>query len=139
MGPEGGRSSPTLRTLRRATPGLATPAAMGQAGPALVMTMALPVTPCGGSPHPTVLDLWVRPTGHCPAACGGDVSGTDEGAVAAKSIVRTAEGPAPALGDPAPAAGTGRRAPPLLHLHQRDAPQLGLVLQRPADMASPPA
>src|SRR5260370_31918325 len=100
MGPDGGRSSPTLRTLRRATPGLATPAAMGQAGPALFMTMALPVTPCGGRPHPTVLDLWVRPTGHCPAACGGAVSGTGRRAVDPQSVVGTEDEPPPGPGAP---------------------------------------
>src|SRR2546422_4208732 len=72
-----GRTSLPRRTLRRATPGaFRRPAAMGQAGPALVIAMASPVTPCGGSPHPTVLDPWA-PTDH-PAAFGGDVGGTDD-------------------------------------------------------------
>src|SRR5690349_14074404 len=40
-----------LRTLRRATPGaLRPPAAMGQAGPALIVAMTTPVTPCGDVP-----------------------------------------------------------------------------------------
>ena len=66
-----------LRILRRATPGaLRPPAAMGQAGPALVMAMTTPVTPCGDIPHPEVLDPWA-PTDH-PAAGSGDVGGPDE-------------------------------------------------------------
>ena len=55
---------------------------MGQAGPALVMAMTSPVTPCRSIPHPTVLDPWVA-TDH-PAAFGGDVGGTDDVAVAAE-------------------------------------------------------
>src|SRR2546427_4099956 len=117
MGPADGRSSLPLRTLRRATPGtLRPPAAMGQAGPALVITMTSPVTPCGGSPHPTVLDPWVRPT-DSPAASGGDVGGTDEVAVAAESAVRTGKSPPSGLWDLALTARTGRGAAPLVHLH----------------------
>src|SRR5437870_9894756 len=88
-----------LRTLRRATPGvLRPPAAMGQAGPALIVAMATPVTPCGGSPHPTVLDPWV--TTDLSAALRDDVRGTDEVAVPLESTTRAGEAPAPRLGDP---------------------------------------
>src|SRR6266436_274523 len=59
---------------------------MGQAGPALIVAMPTPVTPCGDIPHPTVLDPWV-PTDH-PAAGGGDVGGTDEIPVAAEPANR---------------------------------------------------
>src|SRR6267378_4841765 len=113
-----------LRTLRRATPGAGwPPAAMGQAGPALVVTMASPVTPCGDSPHPTVLDPWV-PTDH-PAAGGGDVGGTDDVAVAAETAERTAEGPPPGLGDPLATERAGGGGPPLVDLDDRDARHLG--------------
>src|SRR5438445_627944 len=109
---------------------------MGQAGPALVVAMAPPVTPCGGNPHPTVLDPWA-PTDH-PAAFGGDVGGTDDVAVAAESAERTPEGPPPGLGDPLPAERAGRGGPPLVHLDHPDARQLGLVLQGSDEMGAPP-
>src|SRR5438552_4614589 len=115
MGPDDGRTSLPLRTRRRATPGAGRPpAAMGQAGPALVVTMATPVTPCGDSPHPTVLDPWV-PTDH-PAAGGGDVGGPDDVAVAAETAERTGKAPPPGLGDPPPAQQAGRGGPPLVDL-----------------------
>src|SRR5207237_4325295 len=92
IGPADGKMTLPLRTLRQATPGaLRPPTAMGQAGPALVVAMAPPVTPCGDIPHPTVLDPWA-PTDH-PAARSGDVGGTDEIPVATESAERTAEGP----------------------------------------------
>src|SRR2546423_10673837 len=98
MGPDGGMITLPLRAHRRATPGaLGPPAAMGQAGPALVVAMTAPVTPCGDTPHPTVLDPWA-PTDH-PAG-GGDVGGPDDVAVAAESAERTTEAPPPGLGDP---------------------------------------
>src|SRR5712691_6712423 len=98
MGPDGGRTSLPLRTPRRATPGaFRPPAAMGQAGPALVVAMTAPVTPCGDLPHPTVLDPWAV-TDH-PAARGGDVGGPDEIPVAAEAAGRTAKDPPPRLGD----------------------------------------
>src|SRR2546421_5305603 len=97
MGPDGGRPGLPLRTPRRATPGaLRPPAAMGRAGPALVVAMTTPVTPCGDIPRPTVLDPWA-PTDH-PAATSGDVGGPDEIPVAAEPAGDTAEGPAPGLG-----------------------------------------
>src|SRR5438309_960897 len=96
MGAADGRMTLPLRTPRRATPGaLRPPAAMGQAGPALIVAMATRGTPCGDSPHPTVLDPWV-PTDH-PAAGSGDVGGPDEIPVAAEPAGRTAEGPPPGL------------------------------------------
>src|SRR3984893_13063185 len=126
-----------LRTLRRATPGAGwPPAAMGKAGPALVMAMAPPVTPCGDSPHPTVLDPWVA-TDH-PAAGSGDVGGTDEVPVSAEGAERTAEGPPPGLGDPAPADRAGRGGPPLVHLDHLDARHLRLVLEGADEMGAPP-
>src|SRR5882724_1231432 len=132
-----GRTSLPLRTLRRATPGaFRRPAAMGQAGPALVIAMASPVTPCGDIPHPTVLDPWA-PTDH-PVARSGDVGGTDDVPVAAESAERTAEGPPPGLGDPPPAERAGRGGPPLVHLDHPDTRQLGLVLQSPDEMRAPP-
>src|SRR5437868_5459103 len=109
---------------------------MGQAGPALVVTMASPVTPCGDSPRPTVLDPWV-PTDH-PAAGGGDVGGPDDVAVAAETAERTGKGPPPRLGDPLAAQQAGGRSPPLVDLHHTNARQLGLVLQRPDEMGAPP-
>src|SRR2546425_10350891 len=137
MGPADGKMTLPLRTLRRATPGaLGPPAAMGQAGPALIVAMASPVTPCGGSPHPTVLDPWVATDP--PAASGGDVGGTDDVAVAAESAERTAEGPPPGLGDLLPAERTGRGGPPLVHLDHPDARQLGLVLQSCDEMRAAP-
>src|ERR1700757_1116472 len=102
MGPDSGRTTLPLRTPRRATPGaFRPPAAMGQAGPALVVAMTAPVTPCGDIPHPTVLDPWA-PTDH-PAARGGDVGGTDEIPVTAETAGRTAKAPPPRLGDLLPA------------------------------------
>src|SRR5260370_33244791 len=116
MGPDGGMTMLPPRTLRRATPGaLRPPAAMGQAGPALVVAMTTPVTPCGDLPHPTVLDLWGA-TDH-PAARGGDVGGPDEIPVAAEPAGRTAKDPPPGLGNPLPAAQPGPVGPPLAHLH----------------------
>src|SRR5438132_795884 len=48
MGSDNGIMTLPLRTHRRATPGaLRPPAAMGQAGPALVVAMTTPVTPSG--------------------------------------------------------------------------------------------
>src|ERR1700730_16754519 len=92
IAPDDGRMTLPLGTLRRATPGAGwPPAAMGQAGPALAMAMAPPVTPCGDMPHPTVLDPWV-PTDH-PAARSGDVGGPDNISVAGETAGRTAEGP----------------------------------------------
>src|SRR5437660_11541787 len=130
MGTDGGRSSLPLRTPRRATPGaLRPPAAMGQAGPALVVAMATPVTPCGDSPHPAVLDPWA-PTDH-PAAGGGDVGGPDEIPVAAEPAGRTAKDPPPRPGDPPPATQAGRGAPPLVDLHHRHPRHLRLVLEGP--------
>src|SRR5438105_14410206 len=132
-----GRTSLPLRTLRRATPGaFRRPAAMGQAGPALVIAMATPVTPCGDIPHPTVLDLWA-PTDH-PAARSGDVGGPDEIPVAAETAERTAKDPPPRLGDPLPAGQAGRGGPPLVDLHHLDARHLRLVLQGCDQMGAPP-
>src|SRR5437899_5972497 len=120
MGSADGKMTLPLRTLRQATPGaLRPPTAMGQAGPALVVAMATPVTPCGDIPHPTVLDPWIA-TDH-PAARSGDVGGTDNVAVAAEPAGRTAEDPPPGLGDPLPATQAGRGGSPLVHLHDRDA------------------
>src|SRR5712671_4489735 len=137
MGTDGGRMSLPLPSPRRATPGaLRPPAAMGQAGPALVVAMTTPVTPCGDSPHPTVLDPWA-PTDH-PAARGGDVGGPDEISVAAEAAGGTAEGLPPWLGDPPLAEGTGRGGPPLVHLDHCDARHLRLVLQGPDQMGAPP-
>src|SRR5437773_1774320 len=137
MGPDGGRMTLPLRTPRRATPGaLRPPAAMGQAGPALVVAMTTPVTPCGDIPHPTVLDPWA-PTDH-PAARSGDVGGPDEIPVAAEPAGGTAEGPPPGLGDPAAAAQAGRGGPPLVHLHHLHARHLRLVLQGADQMGPPP-
>src|SRR5438309_2728767 len=137
MGPDGGRPGLPLRTPRRATPGaLRPPAAMGQAGPALIVAMTTPVTPCGDIPRPTVLDPWA-PTDH-PAATSGDVGGPDEIPVAAEPAGDTAEGPAPGLGDPPTAAQAGRGGPPLVHLHHLDARHLRLVLQCPDQMGAPP-
>src|SRR5438270_13641091 len=62
---------------------------MGQAGPALIVAMTTPVTPCGDIPDPTVLDPWT-PTDH-PAATSGDVGGTDEIPVAAEPAEPTAK------------------------------------------------
>src|SRR5437763_9071824 len=122
-----------LRTLRRATPGaLRSPAAMGQAGPALVVAMATPVTPCGDSPHPAVLDPWA-PTDH-PAAGGGDVGGPDEIPVAAEPAGRTAEDPPPRPGDPPAATQAGRGCRSLVHLHHGHARHLRLVLEGPDQM-----
>src|SRR2546429_7317261 len=109
---------------------------MGQAGPALVVTMATPVTPCGDSPHPTVLDPWV-PTDH-PAAGGGDVGGPDEVAVAAETAERTGKAPPPGLGDPPPAQQAGGGGPPLVDLDDLDARHLCLVLERPDEMGAAP-
>src|SRR3984893_10224822 len=109
---------------------------MGPAGPALVMAMAPPVPPCGDSPHPTVLDPWVA-TDH-PAAGSGDVGGTDEVPVSAEGAERTAEGPPPGLGDPAPADRAGRGGPPLVHLDHLDARHLRLVLEGADEMGAPP-
>src|SRR5256884_3818027 len=132
-----GRTSLPRRTLRRATPGaFRRPAAMGQAGPALVIAMPSPVTPCGGSPHPTVLDPWVR-TDH-PAALSGDVCGTDQIPVPSEPALRAAEATSPRLGDPPPAGRAGRGGPPLVHLDHDDARQLGLVLQGSDEMRAPP-
>ena len=137
MGPDDGRLSLPLRSRRRATPGAGwPPAAMGQAGPALVVTMASPVTPCGDSPHPTVLDPWV-PTDH-PAARGGDVGGPDDVTVAAETAERTAKAPPPRLGDPLATERAGRGGPPLVDLNHMNARQLGLVVQRPDEMGAPP-
>src|SRR5207302_6819470 len=137
MGTDGGRSSLPLRTPRRATPGaLRPPAAMGQAGPALVVAMATPVTPCGDIPRPTVLDPWA-PTDH-PAARGGDVRGPDEIPVAAEPAGRTAKDPPPRLGDPLPAGQAGRGGPPLVHLDHLDARHGRLVLQGSDQMGAPP-
>src|SRR5437660_5249920 len=137
MGTDGGRSSLPLRTPRRATPGaLRPPAAMGQAGPALVVAMTTPVTPCGDIPHPAVLDPWT-PTDH-PAAGGGDVGGPDEIPVAAEPAERTAEDPPPRLGDPPAATQAGRGAPPLVDLDHRHARHLRLVLESPHQMGAPP-
>src|SRR5260370_22598967 len=110
MGTDGGRMNLPLRTPRRATPGaLRPPAAMGQAGPALVEAMTAPVTPCGDLPHPTVLDPWA-PT-DLPAAGGGDVRGPDAIPVAAEPAARTANDPPPPLRDPLPAGRARRGAP----------------------------
>src|SRR5438309_5611995 len=137
MGPDGGMMTLPLRALRRATPGaLRPPPAMGQAGPALVVAMAAPVTPCGDSPHPAVLDPWA-PTDH-PAAGGGDVGGTDEVPVAAEPAERTAKDPPPRPGDPPAAAQAGRGGPPLVHLHHNDDRHLRLVLEGPDQMGASP-
>src|SRR5438309_5445988 len=137
MGPDGGMMTLPLRALRRATPGaLRPPPAMGQAGPALVVAMAAPVTPCGDSPHPAVLDPWA-PTDH-PAAGGGDVGGTDEVPVAAEPAERTAKDPPPRPGDPPAATQAGRGGPPLVDLHHNDARHLRLVLESPDEMGAPP-
>src|SRR6266566_9507272 len=109
---------------------------MGQAGPALVMAMAAPVTPCGDLPHPTVLDPWIA-TDH-PAARGGDVGGPHDVAVATEPAERTAEDPPTGLGDPLPAQGAGRGGSPLVHLHDLDARHLRLVLQGPDEMGAAP-
>src|SRR5207302_3841134 len=137
MGPDGGRPGLPLRTPRRATPGaLRPPAAMGQAGPALIVAVTSPVTPCGDIPRPTVLDPWA-PTDH-PAATSGDVGGPDEIPVAAEPAGDTAEGPAPGLGDPPTAAQAGRGGPPLVHLVHLDARHGRLVLQGCDQMGAPP-
>src|SRR6266481_111881 len=137
MGPADERMTLPLRTPRRATPGaVRPPAAMGQAGPALIVAMTTPVTPCGDIPHPTVLDPWA-PTDH-PAARGGDVGGPDEIPVAAEPAGRTAKDPPPRLGDPPPAAQAGRGGPPLVDLHHLDARHGRLVLQGSDQMGAPP-
>src|SRR5947209_9078953 len=137
MGPDGGRPGLPLRTPRRATPGaLRPPAAMGQAGPALIVAMTTPVTPCGDIPRPTVLDPWT-PTDH-PAATSGDVGGTDEIPVAAEPAEPTAEGPPPGLGDPPAAGQAGRGGPPLVDLDHLDARHGRLVLQGSDQMGAPP-
>jgi hypothetical protein len=109
---------------------------MGQAGPTGIMAMPSPVTPCGGCPHPTVLDPWV-PTDH-PAALSGDVGGTHEVAVPSEPAVPTAEASSPRLGDPLPAQRARRGGPPLVHLDHPDAGQGRLVLQGPDEMRAPP-
>src|SRR5439155_8617469 len=136
-GPVHGRTSPPLRALRRATPGAQRlPAAMGQAGPALIVTMPSPVTPCGGSPHPTVLDP--RDPADLSAANCGDVCGSDEVPVPPESTVRAGDAPAPRLGDPPPAEQTRRGGPPLVHLDHPDARQGRLVFQGADQMGTPP-
>src|SRR5713226_7119087 len=137
MGTDGGRMSLPLPTPRRATPGaLRPPAAMGQAGPALVVAMTAPVTPCGDIPHPTALDPWA-PT-DLSAAGSGDVGGPDEIPVAAEAAGRTAEDPPPGLGDPPTAGQAGRGGPPLVDLHHLDARHGRLVLQGSDQMGAPP-
>src|SRR5438874_11111303 len=86
-----------------------------------------PVTPCRDSPGPTVRDACGRTRGS--AAPGGDVSGTDQIAVSRVPAVRAAEATSLRLGDRPVALRAGGRRPPLVHLNDGDAGQLGLVGQ----------
>src|SRR6267143_5568932 len=83
-------------TPLRATPG-SPRAARCRAGPAHVEEVTAPVTPCRGSPGPTVRDACGCTRGS--AAPGGDVAGTDEVSVAPVPAVRAAKTASPRLGD----------------------------------------
>jgi len=97
-------------------------AARCRAGPAHVEEVTAPVTPCWGSPSPTVRDACGCMRGS--AAPGGDVPGTDEVSVAPVPAVRAAKQASPRLGDTRVALRAGGRRPPLVHEHNLDARQL---------------
>src|SRR5438105_6119620 len=123
------------RTPLRATPG-APRAARCRAGPALVESLAAPVTPCWDSPGPTVRDACGRTRGS--AAPGGDVSGTDQIALAHMPAVRAGKATPLRLGDGLVARGAGGRGPPLVHEHHLDPCQLGFVSQAGEQVGAPP-
>src|SRR5947208_17180737 len=108
----------------RATPG-SPRAARCRAGPTHVEEVTAPVTPCRGSPGPTVRDACCCTRGS--AAPGGDVPGTDEVAVAPVPAVRAGEQASPRPGDGPVALRAGGGRPPLVHEHDLDPHQLGLV------------
>src|SRR5439155_3563294 len=96
-------------------------AARCRAGPAHVEEVTAPVTPCRGSPGPTVRDACGRTRGS--AASGGDVSGTDQVSVAPMPAVRAAEETSPRLEDRTVALRACGGRPPLVHEHDLDAGQ----------------
>src|SRR5260370_25261269 len=110
----------------RATPG-SPRAARCRAGPAHVEEVTAPVTPCRCSAGPTVRDACWGTRGS--AAFGGDVPGTDEVSVAPVPAVRAGEQTSPRLGDTLIALRAGGGRPPLVHEHDADPGQLGLVRQ----------
>src|ERR1700730_143317 len=98
--------------------------------------MTAPVTPCWDSPSPTVRDACGRTRGS--AAPCGDVSGTDEIAVARVPAVRAGERASFWLRDNSVALRAGGRRPPLVHQHHLDPRQLRLVGKARQQMRAPP-
>src|SRR5438445_7949645 len=132
--PRSRRSGSWMAPLR-AAPG-SPRGARCRAGPAHVEEVTAPVTPCRRSPGPTVRDACGCTRGS--AACGSDVSGTDEVAVAPVPAVRAGEPASPRLGDGPVALRAGGGRPLLVHEHDLDPHQLRLVRQAPQQMGAPP-